>query len=195
MFITLTTYPMTYLFPLILNQGLGFSGAMTLLLSTPPYGFAFCLAMTFSWMSDRMRVRSPFIIYLCVQPIVGLILMRWGANVGARYLGIFFAVGGTTSNASFTLGFGQNNTPTRVSRRIVSRLQLSIGAIGGIIGSLVFRSQDAPTYTPGLVTAMCCVFYVLVTVCYLMWYLHRSNKNADRTGQPLAGQVGFRYTL
>lgn len=188
------TYGLSYFIPLILNGRMGFSGALSQLLSTPPYFYGFLLSIVISTLSDRCQLRSPFIVFLQLNIILGITLTRWGPNTASRYLGLFFCLSGALVTGPMSIVFAQNNAPTRVKRSVSSGLQLSLGAIGGIIGSTVFRSQDAPTYTPGVIVVLCSCVVNMGICSFLYWYLQRLNKLQKDTGLVLEGQVGFRYT-
>lgn len=72
---------------------------------------------------------------------------------------------------------------------------MGAGGIGGIIGSTVFRDQDAPKYGPGIMTCMISNALVIVITLLLTWKFHRANKRAEAGGKAIEGQEGFRYTL
>ena len=57
---------------------------------------------------------------------------------------MFLAVWGTQANVPATLAYGQNQTARIDKRGVVSAAMISIGAAGGVAGSTIFRSQDAP---------------------------------------------------
>jgi hypothetical protein len=70
-----------------------------------------------------------------------------------------------------------------------------MGGVGGIIGSLVFRSQDSPTYHPGLYTCIVSQLIILAIVAVLDVKFYRDNKKADRGEMVIEDIPGFRYTL
>jgi sugar phosphate permease len=195
MLCVVTTYGISYFMPLILNGKMGYSGALSQVLSTPPYFYAFILAAILSGLSDHVRLRTPFIIFFSLNVVLGIILVRWGPNTGSQYLGLFLTLGGALINGPMIIIFGQNNAPTRTKRSVSSGLQLTLGAIGGIMGSTVFRSQDAPTYTPGVIAVLCCTGGIITLSALLAWHLHRQNQLRKETGCALEGQEGFLYTL
>lgn len=189
-----TTYGLAYFVPLILKDRMGYSGAISQLLTTPPYFFGFILAVTVSTVSDKIKMRSPFVIFLQLNIVLGIALTRWGPNNGSQYLGLFFCLCASIVNSPMIVVYAQNNAPTRVKRSISTAVQLSMGAIGGIIGSTVFRSQDAPTYTPGVIVVLCSSA-VIIAVCGLLnVYFRRLNRLQKETGIALEGQQGFLYT-
>ncbi|KIW35964.1 uncharacterized protein PV06_11726 [Exophiala oligosperma] len=79
----------------------------------------------------KFRIRGPLIIFLAAMTLAGL----------AR-------------NQMVILTFGQNNTVGTNARMAISVANLAYSVTGGIIGSTIFRSQDAPTYGPTLYTTM-----------------------------------------
>ncbi|KAH6972118.1 major facilitator superfamily domain-containing protein [Ilyonectria sp. MPI-CAGE-AT-0026] len=189
------TYGLAYFMPLILNEQMGFTGALSQVLTTPPYFYSFILAVVCSGLSDRIRMRSPFIMFFALNMILGIVLTRWGPNTGSQYLGLFFTIGGSLVNGPMTIVFAQNNAPTRTKRSVSSGLQLTLGAVGGIIASTVFRSQDAPTYTPGVIVILCCTGGITGLTALLVWYFHQQNRLHRETNRVLEGQRDFVYTL
>lgn len=93
------------------------------------------------------------------------------------------------------LAFGQNNIIGSTKRTTMTIWNLVGSSVGGIIGSTIFRSQDAPTYGPGLYTTMAIqVLLLVVTVCsMLVFYI--KNCNADRARRDIHGIKNWRYTL
>lgn len=81
-------------------------------------------------------------------------------------------------------------------RGVAAAIQIGLGGVGGIIGSLIFRSQDAPKYIPGLVGAMCLSFSVILNCLFTSYMFWRANKKqaAGTLTKPLEGLEGFRYT-
>lgn len=76
-----------------------------------------------------------------------------------------------------------------------------MGGVGGIIGSLIFRSQDAPKYINGLYGCLGSQLLILIIVATLSIALSRANKKADeseRSGRNdyfIDGEPGYRYTI
>jgi hypothetical protein len=61
-------------------------------------------------------------------------------------------------------------------------------------GSLVYRSQDAPFYHPGILTCvgLSCLVIVLVSLLSIRFYI--LNRKVDRGEIVIANLPGFRYT-
>ncbi|KAL3476146.1 hypothetical protein BJX99DRAFT_258657 [Aspergillus californicus] len=70
-----------------------------------------------------------------------------------------------------------------------------VGGVGGVYASLVFRSQDAPNYIPGLVATIA-VFalglFLAILTSFILW---QENKTADQGETGCEGLAGFRYTV
>ena len=88
-----------------------------------------------------------------------------------------------------------NNIRGQWKRAFCSALLVGFGGIGGIAGSLVFRSEDAPVYRPGIYAAIACNGLILVIVCVLTIYFRICNRKADLGLIIIEGMHGFRYTI
>ena len=69
-----------------------------------------------------------------------------------------------------------------------------MGGVGGIAGSLVFRSQDAPEYRPGIYACITANCMIIVLVLGMTWKLMRDNKKQARGELIIENEPGFRYT-
>jgi uncharacterized membrane protein len=76
-----------------------------------------------------------------VQPDVTLLTDKLLSADGVRYLGIFFLTMGVHCNVPALLALNQSNTLGAANRAISSGVLIACGAIGGIIGSLIFRAE------------------------------------------------------
>lgn len=69
-----------------------------------------------------------------------------------------------------------------------------MGGVGAIARSLVFRSQDAPAYRPGIYACITANCVIVVLVLLMMWKLMRDNQKQARGELVIEGEPGFRYT-
>jgi hypothetical protein len=72
---------------------------------------------------------------------------------------------------------------------------VGFSSLGGIAGSLIFRSQDRPYYRPGIYAGIGCNILVAVIVGINIVVFRRENKRADREGKILERDKNFRYTI
>ncbi|KAK6536423.1 hypothetical protein TWF281_000660 [Arthrobotrys megalospora] len=192
---TIPAYALAFFLPIILNQGMGFSVATTQLLIAPPYLVQGCYQFLFGWISDKYRARGPFIIFNCLLQMVGLGIMGWTTSNGARYAGVIFTCCGMAANLPLTFTYQSNNIRGQWKRAFSSTIMVSMAAVGGIIGSLVFRPQDAPNYRPGLYTCFTGAALTMVLTLGLIIYFKWANKKADRGEKILEESESFRFTI
>jgi hypothetical protein len=121
--------------------------------------------------------------------------MREGFSNQVRYLGIFLATMGVHSNTPALLAFNQSNVIDSAGRAVSAGILIACGAVGGIIGSLIFRGQDAPSYGPGIYTTIGLTAYMVFALAFMVYIYNARNKAADRSGVHIAGVPGFRYAL
>ena len=60
---------------------------------------------------------------------------------------------------------------------------------------MVFRSQDAPLYRPGMWAAIACNLLIILVVAMLSVYFTISNKKARAGRKVIENQEGFLYTI
>jgi hypothetical protein len=76
---------------------------------------------------------------------------------------------------------------------ITAAAMITMGAVGGVCGSTIFRPEDRPLYLIGMWTTISLqLLYVVITLSLVM-YFKRQNRKADLEGKTLEGVPGFRY--
>ncbi|KAL4809778.1 major facilitator superfamily domain-containing protein [Aspergillus unguis] len=189
-----SAYAMAYFSPTILSS-FGFSEALSLLLTTPPYLFACILVIGLAIFADRLHRRSPLIIACCVGVIVGYVMMGWGNNTGCKLVGVFIAIGANYCIIPTAAAFLVNNVPGHGKRAVAVSMQWVWSAIGGIVGSNIFQEKDAPTYRPGLYIGIAFNIALIALTTGITVYFYRQNRNADEKGEDIADSAKFRYVL
>ena len=135
---------------MILKGELGFSTEISQVLSSPPYLFANVVMFLEGWVCDKYRIRGPCVIFNSSMSVVGLCLMAYTKVPGSQYLGVLLVTAGCSANIPAVMVYQANNIRGSWKRAFCSASLISFGGTGGIAGSLVFRSQDAPKYLPGI---------------------------------------------
>merc|ERR1711939_454730 len=174
--ITTQAYAIAYFLPIILHENMGFSIGASQCLVAPPYAFAGILMFATSWAGDRWHMRGPVLIFNCLVCFVGLPLMGFVQSSGVRYFGVFLTTAGVNANIPAAMAYQANN-------------------IRGIAGSLIFRSQDAPHYRPGIYAAIACDGLIVVIVVILSIYFRTCNRKVAKGQMVIEGLEGFRYTI
>ena len=78
---------------------------------------------------------------------------------------------------------------------LLSATLVGFGGIGGIAGSLIFRTQDRPHYRPAIYICLGFQTLLVALVCLNTWYFRRENAKAHRGEKILEGDANFRYTI
>ncbi|OWO99457.1 pantothenate transporter [Marssonina coronariae] len=190
-----SAYSINFFFPLILTGGLGFEYTISLVLISTPYFFAIIGGVGLAWLSDKYRTRWPIILFQTLAGVVGLVIINEAKPPGVRLFGIFITVLGVQNNAAFLHSYAQTQIANPEKRSMSAVALVFAGAIGGIAGSTIFRSQDAPTYLPGMWTSIGLNISIVPCVLGMTWYMKSQNRQL-REGKigPLEGVEGFEYT-
>ncbi|KAJ3518893.1 hypothetical protein NMY22_g13452 [Coprinellus aureogranulatus] len=139
-------YGITFFAPTIINS-FGYSPAVTQLLSIPPYILGTICLYSFAYLSDKLRIRSPFLFVSLLISFTGYAINISSAPNPAKYFGIFLCVAGGYS--ALPTPWLSNNTAGQFKRGIVIGLHVGSTNVGGAIGSVIFRRRDAPRYLLG----------------------------------------------
>jgi MFS family permease len=191
--ITITS-ALSFFLPLILRDGMGFGTGESQILIAPPYVVAAAYMFFTGWLSDKTRLRGPIVVLNNIVALIGLPLVGYAGPVGARYFGVFLLAGGTNANVPLLLTYQANNIRGQWKRAFCSALLVGLGAVGGIAGSLVFRSQDAPEYHPGLFACFACCGFNLIIVAILSVKFYGDNKKQAEGKMIIQDEKTFRYT-
>lgn len=193
---TTVSYALAYFLPIILNLGLKYDTGTSQCLIAPPYVFAGIVMIATGWFGDKYHQRGLCVAFNAMLCIIGLAVMGWAyGDTRARYFGVFFATAGSNANVPSVLTYQANNIRGQWKRAFCSATLVGMGALGGIVGSTVFRSLDSPTYVPGLSVAMGSQVVILLVVGVLTVTFKSNNKKADRGEKILEDSPSFRYTV
>ncbi|PPQ87485.1 hypothetical protein CVT25_008221 [Psilocybe cyanescens] len=186
----------SYFLPSIL-KGMGWSQTKSLLLSAPPYGPSIITTMIVAYFSDKQRHRCGYIVLGTGVCLTGLCLTAFAKQNSVRYFGAYLINAGNSGVIPTILAYASNNVVSHTKRSVQTALTVSLGGIGGILATTVFRTQDAPHYFPGLGATIGSQVLLLTllgaTTLRFMW-LNKAMREGKRK-EPLEGQPGFYYTL
>lgn len=96
---------------------------------------------------------------------------------------------------SLTIRFLANNIRGHWKRVFCSITFVGLGSVGGIAGSLVFRSQDAPNYRPGIYACIACEAFVILITLAMTFKFRRDNAKQAAGTKIIEGDANFRYTI
>lgn len=118
-------------------------------------------------------------------------LLDYTTDCMSRYL----IIGGCSSNVPASATYQGVNIVGQWRRAFCNATLVAAGGVGGIIGTITFRAQDAPDYHPGLYTCFAAAALTVVSVLITSTNHYIQNKKADRGEIIIEGVEGFRYKL
>lgn len=142
---------------------MGFNYTMSQLLSAPTYIFAIVASFAVAAISDKFRLRWPFIVAQCTVCCVGLLIVLYADRSGVRYFGLYLGIYGAQSNLPMFLSYAQNQITNVEKKGAFAAAMITIGAAGGTTGSTIFRPVDAPVSAP-----VSSAFYLPIPDVWLM---------------------------
>jgi hypothetical protein len=107
----------------------------------------------------------------------------------------FLVTGGSNANVPAAVTYQSTNIVGQWRRAFCNATIVGAGGIGGIIGSLAFRTQDAPNYRPGLYCCFVAAALTIVSVTTTTVYMTVKNKLQAQGRTVIEGVEGFRYSI
>ncbi|KZT66421.1 MFS general substrate transporter [Daedalea quercina L-15889] len=174
-FIALSAYSFALFLPTIIT-GLGYSAAHAQLLSIPPYVIGCLFTVACGVLSDRWRMRGPFVLLGALAGLAGYAILFATTKAVVGYVGVLIASCGIFPATACVLAWTGGNTGGDVKRGVVIAMTIGLGNIGGFAASFIYRTQDSPRYHPGHATNIGCLAAVAVLSAVGMYALHRVNR-------------------
>ena len=178
---SLPLYTLSLFLPTIINE-LGYSAAQAQLMTIPPYAIATCLTITVAVLSERYRMRAPFILTTSSLAIIGYIILLSAPSAGGSYVGTIFAAAGIYPSCAIVLAWPANNVSAQTKRATANAMQISIGNLGAVLGTQLYRTEGAPRFFLGHGFALGYLVANLVVVSILWIVLKRENERRDAVG-------------
>lgn len=147
-------YAFAFFLPILLRDNLGYSVGLSQILAAPPYIVSAIIMYATSWASDKWRIRAHIIVLNATISIIGLPIMGFTTNPALRLFGAFIGIAGNNANVPAAMSYQANNIRGQWRRAFCSATLTGLGGVGGVAGSLIFRSQDSPQYIPGFIAVI-----------------------------------------
>ena len=176
---SLPLYTLSLFLPTIIKD-LGYTAAQAQLLTVPPYAVAFVLTIAVAVASEKLKLRAPFIAGPAAVAIIGYIILLSDRGAGVSYLGTIFAAAGIYPATAIVLSWPANNVSGQTKRCTANALQVSIGNLGAVLGTQLYRSTDGPRYFLGHGFALGYLCANLVVVGSLWLVLRAENRKRER---------------
>lgn len=179
---------------------LGYSGNQANLLTIPPYVCSCLLTILLSWLSDRKRNRSVFVLATLAGEFVGYSLALAGSAAGIHglaYAGVFISTSccypcfiliivscvSKVYSMTIVLIFWQTwimcNLAPSYKRAAGAAVLVGIGNMSGPMGSNFYRDEDAPKYLLGHGLELMMVTLGLITATIMLLCYKRINKQRE----------------
>lgn len=161
---------------------------MSQFLSAPPYLFAAVVVLGTNYLSDRLRMRSPFLIaHALLSSLAYMTIALTGHfhahlpttfHVTLRYLCLYPAAAGFFSAITLILAWTMDNRVEAEGKGASVAILNIIGQCGPLIGTRLYPESDGPWYVRGML--VCSVFMVIVAglAVTLRVILMRANNRA-----------------
>ena len=163
---------------------LGYSTVQTQLHTVPPFAAALALALILAFLSDRTRVRIPYIIFCSALTIAGLItLINVHHSFPVQYAAIHLVALGSFSAGPIVICWFVMNLHGHAERSIGTAWMISFGNTGGFISTFAFLASDAPRYIKGYTICLTLAVVGFLASCLYGLLIWRGNKKLRSTSE------------
>lgn len=189
--IDLTTFGLTIFLPIIITS-MGFTNVRAQLMTVPVY---FLTAITFficAIASDRLKLRSPFIIGACLTTSIGISIVLGSQVHAVRYFGVYILCMGIYVNAAMNCLWLSGNNGNFFKRATALGIDLFFGSSSGLVSGQIFLAKDKPRYVKGLSICLALqVFSMFLTFVQFLLYRRENIKKqkiidrCNELGEPI----------
>ncbi|OBR05720.1 major facilitator superfamily transporter [Colletotrichum higginsianum IMI 349063] len=179
---SLPLYTFSLFIPTIIRN-LGYTAAVAQLLTIPPYAVAFVTTLTVAIYSERTGRRAFFIMGSSAFAAIGYIILLANGDPtgkpGVSYLGTFFAAAGIYPSTALVLSWPAINVSGQTKRAVGNAMQITIGNLGAVLGTQLYRANDGPRYFVGHSFALGYLIANIVVCGILYIVLKRENTRRE----------------
>jgi MFS family permease len=155
-------------------------------MTIPPYALATILTVVIAHLSERFHRRAPFALGTTTIAIIGYIILITNTHPtkrpGVSYAGTFFAAAGIYPSTALALAWPANNVSGQTKRAVANAMQISIGNLGAVLGTQLYRPKTAPRYLLGHGFALGYLAANLIVTGAIWYVLGKENKKRESTG-------------
>ncbi|EOD44167.1 putative allantoate permease protein [Neofusicoccum parvum UCRNP2] len=176
----------TYFFPSIVKT-LGYNKVVTLLLTAPPYAFAFFGSLGNSIHAGKTNERAFHIAIPMAISMIGNVLCISLTSTGGRYFAMYLMTLGVYSAFNVVYSWVSATIPRPRSKRAAALAMVNImGNSTHLFTSYLYPDSDKPRYArAGITLALFCGLGGVSAIALRYWLRHE-NRKLDR----LEGTVG-----
>ncbi|KAG9313591.1 major facilitator superfamily domain-containing protein [Chiua virens] len=188
-------------------ETMGYSPALSQLMTVPPYAVACIVLITSSYVSDRIQSRGFMVVLGCMLGGIGYMILLGisHAHNHARYFATFCIAAGAYTSLGLTIAWFTHNLGSETKRAAGTPLGTAIGQAGSILGSHLYPLTEGPAYSRGFGVSGTLMFLgaflaLILTISYRTDNARRNtafgvpDRNAPVDTSELADKApGFRY--
>lgn len=152
--------------PLIISS-FGFDSFTTILFNIPFGAIQIVATMGGAWLSDKIRMKGPVLMLLCVGPIIGCsILLSTSREADSRALNLFayYIISFYPGISPLIYSWSGQNSAGDTKRKVTTAMLFIGSNAGNIIGPLLFTPEEKPGYRRGLLVNL--IMFILLIVLF-----------------------------
>ncbi|KZP18735.1 MFS general substrate transporter [Athelia psychrophila] len=172
----ITVATISLFLPTIIN-GLGYSAANAQLLTVPPFAAGCICTIAVGIISDKYKLRGPFIVGGALVSLVGYIVLYNTDKPGVGYVGAVLATVGVFPTIAVNLAWAGGNAGGDMKRGVVIGMVIGVGNLGGICASFIYI--DPPRFHIGHGTIMGWLCLTIILSVVAMRDYNSLNKQKD----------------
>ncbi|CAD6441310.1 d9a6ee20-bc21-49e9-a6d5-da4429aab8f1 [Sclerotinia trifoliorum] len=169
--------------PTILTH-MGHSPSTSQALSAPPYLLSFLSVLLTSYLSDKFRTRSPFLLFHALLSSLGYTILTLPPHLLSptiRYLAIYPACIGFFSVITILITWTLNNQPSSSRQGAGFAIMQIIGQCGPLVGTRLYPDSQAPFYRQGMgVCALVMMVVAILGVGLRCWLVRENRRGWER---------------
>ncbi|KAJ6440112.1 allantoate permease [Purpureocillium lavendulum] len=164
--------------PLIIAS-FGFDKFTTILFNIPFGAVQMISTLGGAWLSNRIRMKSPVLLLLCLPPIAGLaILLSVGREPGDRavLLAGYYIISVYPGISPLIYSWSGQNTAGDTKRKVTTGLLFVGASAGNVVGPQLFKPSEKPRYDRGVKTNLGLFIALAVLIVLgmgLIWLLNK----------------------
>ncbi|KAL0256465.1 hypothetical protein SLS55_008860 [Diplodia seriata] len=158
-------------------QGMGYNTLQSQYLTIPVYIFGGIAFLSFAFVSDKLRIRGPFVLFANIFGIVGYILLLTDTPGGVKFFATFLCAVAVYNGPGLNLTWLNVNVAPHYRRATAIGFQQTIGNTAGVVAGQIYRKAPYKLGN-GFSLGALCVSQLLIVGKYL--YIRKCNNEKKR---------------
>lgn len=178
-------------------------------MTVPVYILGLFWFLFIAYMSDKTKLRGPWMAGPLVLLIIGLAILIGADKTGVRFFGCFVTILGIYPTVGLSIMWLSDNVGRHFKRASMVGMVLTIANTAGVAVGQIYKTETSPRYIEGLTISLglnCVALLMVVLLMSGMWWVNKQRaariQAAIDAGRPLVAQpekgdsdVYFVYSL